>query len=43
MTTDKQKLGDFGENLIRKKFDCPKCKRANTLKKLPPNFFYHVC
>ena len=38
MTTDKQKLGDFGENLIRKKFDCPKCKRPKTLKKLPPNF-----
>lgn len=38
MTTDKQKLGDFGEELIRKKFDCPKCKRPKTLKKLPPNF-----
>ena len=38
MTTEKQKLGDFGEDLIRKKFDCPKCKRTNTLKKLPPNF-----
>ena len=38
MTTGKQKLGEFGENLICKKFDCPKCKRANTLKRLPPNF-----
>ena len=38
MTTNKQKLGDFGENLIRKKFDCPKCKRPKTLKKLPRNF-----
>jgi hypothetical protein len=38
MTTDKQKLGDFGEELIKKKFDCPKCKRTKTLKKLPPNF-----
>ena len=26
MTTDKQKLGDFGENLIRKKFDCLNAK-----------------
>lgn len=38
MKTDKQKLGDFGENLIKRKFDCPKCKRPKTLKKLPPNF-----
>ena len=38
MKTDKQKLGDFGENLIQKKFDCPKCKKAKTLKKLPVNF-----
>ena len=38
MRTAKQKLGDFGEELIRKKFNCPKCKRAKTLKKLPPNF-----
>ncbi|MFL2709252.1 MAG: DpnI domain-containing protein [Gammaproteobacteria bacterium] len=38
MRTAKQQLGDFGEELIRKKFNCPKCKRAKTLKKLPPNF-----
>ena len=38
MKTDKQKLGDFGEDLIKRKFDCPKCKRPKTLKKLPPNF-----
>tara|TARA_B100001287_G_scaffold67923_1_gene55666 strand:- start:236 stop:676 length:441 start_codon:yes stop_codon:yes gene_type:complete len=37
MATDKQKLGDWGEKLI-KKFDCFKCKHQNTLKQLPPNF-----
>ena len=31
-------LGDFGENLIIKKFNCPKCKRIKSLKKLPQNF-----
>ena len=38
MRTNKQLLGDFGENLIIKKFNCPKCKRIKTLKKLPQNF-----
>jgi len=38
MATDKQKTGEFGENFIVKKFDCPKCKRKKTLKKLPQNF-----
>ena len=38
MTTNKQKLGDWGEKLVRKEFDCPKCKKPNTLKQLPPNF-----
>ena len=38
MRTNKQLLGDFGENLIIKKFNCPKCKRLKSLKKLPPNF-----
>jgi len=38
MRTNKQLLGDFGENLIIKKFNCPKCKRIKSLKKLPQNF-----
>lgn len=38
MSTDKQKTGEFGEKLIIKKFDCPKCKNRKTLKLLPPNF-----
>ena len=38
MKTNKQLLGDFGENLIIKKFNCPKCKRIKSLKKLPQNF-----
>jgi len=38
MTTDKQKLGETGEMLVIKKCSCPKCKKENTLKRLPPNF-----
>lgn len=38
MRTEKQNLGDWGEALICQKFDCPKCKRKKTLKKLPVNF-----
>ncbi len=38
MKTNKQLLGDFGENLIIKKFNCPRCKRIKSLKKLPQNF-----
>ena len=38
MRTSKQKTGDFGEDLIQKTYDCPKCKREKTLKKLPLNF-----
>ena len=38
MTTDKQKLGDWGEKLVAKKCSCPKCKKERTLKTLPTNF-----
>lgn len=38
MATEKQKLGDFGENLVVKTRDCPKCKNGRTLKLLPINF-----
>ena len=38
MTTDKQKLGVWGEKLIARKCSCPKCKKEKTLKTLPPNF-----
>ena len=38
MRTSKQITGDFGEDLIQKTYDCPKCKREKTLKKLPLNF-----
>ena len=38
MTTDKQKLGIWGEQLIARKCSCPKCKKEKTLKTLPPNF-----
>ena len=40
MVTEKQKLGDRGESLIRKKFSCLKCKRNGTLKPLIKNFKY---
>lgn len=38
METKKQALGNWGEALVAKKCSCPKCKRVNTLKKLPTNF-----
>lgn len=38
MATAKQNLGTWGEQLVAKSCVCPKCKRANTLKLLPPNF-----
>ena len=38
MATSKQQLGDFGETVVVKMCDCPKCKRSNSLKKLPQNF-----
>ena len=38
MTTDKQKLGNWGEKLVVKKCSCPKCKKERTLKTLPLNF-----
>jgi len=38
LATAKQKLGDFGETTVAKKCSCPKCKRPNSLKKLPTNF-----
>ena len=37
--TTRQETGDFGENLIIKKFNkCPKCKNNRTLRKLPNSF-----
>ena len=38
MTTDKQKLGNWGEKLVARKCSCPKCKKERTLKTLPLNF-----
>ena len=38
MSTDKQKLGVYGENLVIKNLICQKCKKNKTLKKLPTNF-----
>lgn len=38
MTTTKKMLGNWGEQLVAKSCNCPKCKRSNTLKLLPPNF-----
>ena len=38
MPTAKQKLGAFGETVVRKHCTCPKCKKAGTLKALPANF-----
>ena len=38
MRTVRQKTGDFGEDLIQKKYKCPRCKIDKILKKLPLNF-----
>jgi len=38
MSTSKQALGRFGEELVAKKCSCPKCKRTKTFKRLPANF-----
>jgi type II restriction enzyme len=38
MATSFQELGLFGELKVVKHCECPKCKRARTLKRLPPNF-----
>lgn len=38
MLTAKQKLGDFGEAVVRKNCACPKCKNSRSLKALPKNF-----
>ena len=38
MPTKNQKTGTQGENIIQKKFNCPKCKKVKTFKRLPQNF-----
>ncbi|MFM7542985.1 MAG: hypothetical protein ACKO2I_06065, partial [Actinomycetales bacterium] len=39
MATKMQALGDKGEELVRSKVDCPKCKKGKkTLRILPRNF-----
>lgn len=38
MPTARQDLGAFGEKIVAKLCDCPRCKRPRTLKRLPPNF-----
>lgn len=38
MSTLKQDLGEFGEEMVSKHCVCPKCKKGNFLKRLPNNF-----
>lgn len=38
MTTAKQQLGALGERLVVRYCACPRCKRARSLRTLPPNF-----
>jgi len=38
MPTIRQVLGRFGETIVAKECDCPRCKRSKTLKRLPNNF-----
>ena len=38
MPTTRQNLGTFGEMRVIKECECPRCKKARTLVRLPPNF-----
>lgn len=38
MRTNRQQLGDLGEEIVAKRCVCPRCKRSRTLKRLPNNF-----
>lgn len=38
MPTEKQKLGQFGEERVVRDCACPSCKRKRTLIRLPKNF-----
>jgi type II restriction enzyme len=38
MATTKQQLGALGERLVCSRSNCPRCKRAKTLRRLPNNF-----
>ena len=38
MATEKQELGAYGEIAVVREVECPRCKRARTLKRLPTNF-----
>lgn len=38
MATEKQALGAWGEQLVARTCNCPKCKATGTLKRLPANF-----
>ena len=38
MATQKQKLGEHGEDHVAKNFACPNCKRSGTFRKLTANF-----
>lgn len=38
MSTNKQQLGDWGEQKVASTCICPSCKKLKTTKQLPPNF-----
>lgn len=38
MATENQLKGELGERLVARTCNCPKCKRGNTLQRLPPGF-----
>lgn len=38
MTTRNQQTGSRGEKLVAKSQTCPRCKKKQTLRTLPPNF-----
>jgi len=38
MPTEKQNLGNFGEEIVAKSLMCQRCKKIKTFRKLPINF-----
>ena len=38
MATERQRLGEYGEECVTRECRCPHCKRSRTLVRLPANF-----
>jgi Dam-replacing family len=38
LATERQRLGEYGEEWVTRECRCPRCKRSGTLVRLPANF-----